>query len=276
MLATTWRLMNPVAASRHLWRVRGLVYSLSRREVEARYRGSALGVVWAFVNSIALLLIYTFVFGVIFRSRWPEHGPQGLGGYAITLFCGLVPYMVFSETLTRSPTLVTLVPAYVKRIVFPLEILPLGLLGSVLFHGLVNVIVLVAALLVTTGGVPWTIALLPLVATPLLFLCLGLAWLTASLGVFIRDLAQGIGLVAHVMLFVTPIFYPLDAIPPAARPWMALNPLASIVDGFRRVVLWGETPEWAGLGIWVVLTGILMMAGYAWFMKTKRAFADVM
>ena len=268
--------LNPITLTRGLWSVRGLTYRLALREVEARYRGSLLGGVWAFVTPLVLLLVYTMVFGVLFQSRWPHAPDTGLGGFALALFCGLIPVNVFNECVTRSPALVLAVPHYVKRVVFPLEILPVSLLGSVLFHGVVSLGALLVVALAFNRTLPWTVILLPLVLLPLVLLSLGAAWFLASLGVFLRDLGQGVALLTTVLVFGTPVFYPTEALPPALRPWMALNPLAWVVENLRRVVLWGLLPDWRGLGLWTAATAIILLLGYAWFMKTKRIFADVL
>jgi lipopolysaccharide transport system permease protein len=267
--------LNPAHLARGLWGHRSLIYRLARREVDGRYRGSVLGGLWAFVNPLVLLLIYTFVFGVVFRSRWPEAIDTGLDEFAFILFCGLIPFGIFSETIIRSPTVILNVPAYVKRAIFPLETLPVSLLGSVLVHGAVSVLVLLAARLILRGVLPWTVVLLPLVLVPLLFLTLGLAWFLASLGVFVRDITMGVTLVAQILLFVTPIFYPVTAIPPELGSWLGLSPLASVVENTRRVLLWGTPPDWTALVLWTVPTTAVLVGGYAWFMRSRRAFADV-
>lgn len=255
---------------------RTLVVSLVRRDIQARYRGSLLGGLWAFLQPLALLAIYTFVFGRIFRSRWPGIEQRGLGNFALTLFCGLVPFALLSECGTRAPALVTSVPAYVKRTVFPLELLAVSLVGGAVFHALVSLGVLVATSLLLTRTVAWTLVLVPIVALPVVMLSLGLTWFLASLGVFVRDLGMVIGLLLQVLLFLSPIFYPLEVVPEPFRAWMPLNPMTWTVESFRRVVLWAELPDWTGLGIWTGVTGAWMFLGYAWFMKTKHAFADVL
>ncbi len=255
---------------------RTLVVSLVRRDIQARYRGSLLGGLWAFLQPLALLGIYTFVFGRIFHSRWPGVEQRGLGDFALTLFCGLVPFALLSECGTRAPSLVTSVPAYVKRTVFPLELLAVSLVGGAIFHALVSLGVLVATSLLLTHTVAWTLVLVPIVALPLVMFSLGLTWFLASLGVFVRDLGMVIGLLLQVLLFLSPIFYPLEVVPEPFRRWMPLNPMTWTVESFRRVVLWAELPDWTGLGVWIGVTGAWMFLGYAWFMKTKHAFADVL
>ncbi|HLA76540.1 MAG TPA: ABC transporter permease [Vicinamibacteria bacterium] len=267
--------MNPLLFFRRLWPVRGLALKMIRRDIETRYRGSFLGVLWAFLNPLVMLLLYTLVFGVIMKARWPGDPGAGITGIAVSLFCGLIPYNVFAECATRGPGLVVAVPNYVKRVVFPLEVLPLVLVGSALFHGLVSFAVLLGVVLFATGSLAWTVLLVPAVVFPMLLLLLGLTFVLSSLGVFLRDLGQGMGLVTQVVLFGTPILYPRQALPGPLGALVAVNPLAWTVENVRKVVLQGKAPDWPGLLVWSAVTGLLMLAGYAWFMKTKRAFADV-
>lgn len=269
------RYLNPLALARALWRRRDLIRQFTRREIVGRYKGSFLGLFWSFANPLVLLLTYTLVFGLIFRPRWPDAGDGSLGSFALVIFCGLIAFNIFSESVTRAASLITSVPNYVKKVVFPLEILPVSLLGSALFHALASLLILLIANLLLTGTLHWTLVALPLVALPLIFLSLGLAWFLASLGVFIRDTNYAVAPLVQVLFFATPIFYPLEAIPPRLRPIIALNPLTVIAENFRRVILWGTLPDWPALAIWLLVTGVLMLAGYAWFMRTRPAFADV-
>jgi lipopolysaccharide transport system permease protein len=267
--------LNPIAMVRNLWRHRDLIRQFTRREIEGRYKGSFLGLFWSFVNPLVLLLIYTFVFGLVFRQRWPNAQNNSLGEFAMVLFCGLTAYNIFNETVSRASTVIVSVPNYVKKVVFPLEILPPSILGAALFHALISLSILLVANLVFNHTINITLLLLPLIALPLVFLGLGLAWFLASLGVFIRDVGYTVGLLLQILIFTTPIFYPFEAIPEYLQPYIRLNPLASVVDNFRRVILWGILPSWTGLALWIVATGCAMVLGYAWFMKTKKAFADV-
>jgi lipopolysaccharide transport system permease protein len=222
-----------------------------------------------------LLLIYTFVFGIVFKARWPNAKTDNLGEFAITIFCGLTAFNIFSECIARAPSIIINVPNYVKKVVFPVEILALSTLGSALFHGLVSLGILLVATLLVSHTVQWTLIFLPLVMVQLVLLCLGLTWFLASLGVFIRDIGYTVGLLLQVLFFVTPIFYPIEIIPEQLQPVVLLNPLTPIVENFRRVILWGTPPNWSELGLWILATGVIMLLGYAWFMKTKKAFADV-
>lgn len=267
--------LNPLALARSLWQRRDLIRQFTRREIVGRYKGSVLGLLWSFVNPLVLLLIYTFVFGLIFQARWPGAADGDLSSFALLIFCGMTAFSVFSESVTRAAGLIVGVPNYVKKVVFPLEILPVCLLGSALFHGGVSLLILLLANLLLNGALPWTVVLLPLVALPLVFLSLGMAWFLASVGVFLRDTSYAIAPIMQVLFFATPIFYPIEAIPPVLRPLLAINPLAAVAENFRRVLLWGQAPDWPALAGWTLASAAVMLAGYAWFMQTKRAFADV-
>lgn len=269
------RHLNPLALALNLWRQRDLIRQFTWREIEGRYRGSNLGLLWSFVNPLALLLIYTFVFGVVFRSRWPNGGNGSLIEFALVLFSGMIAFNIFSECVARAPQLVISVPNYVKKVVFPLEILPVSALGAALFHGGVSLSILLLANLIVSGRLPWTLVLLPLVLLPLVLLSLGLGWFLSSLGVFIRDIGHSVGLVLQVLFFMTPIFYPIEAVPALLQPLIWLNPLTGIVENWRRVVLWGQLPSWSSLLLALVLNAVILILGYTWFMKTKKAFADV-
>lgn len=268
--------LDPVRLLATLGRHRALIRQIARREVEGRYRGSSLGVFWSVVSPLVQLALYTFVFGVVFQARWVESASASLFDFALVLFCGFLAFTFFAECASRAVTLVVSVPNYVRKVVFPLEILPPALLASTLFHTAAGLLVLLAARAVARHGLPPTLLLLPVAALPLLLLSLGAAYFLASLGVFVRDLGFVVGLLLQVATFGTPIFYPPEAVPPAFRALVVLNPLAAITDDFRRVVLWGRPPDWPRLLAWTAVTVVVALLGHAWFLKTKKAFADVM
>jgi lipopolysaccharide transport system permease protein len=267
--------LHPIALVTRLWMYRGLIAQFTRREIEGRYKSSFLGFAWSFVQPLALLIIYTFVFGVVFRARWPGARTGNLSEFGLVLFSGLIVFGIFSECVNRAATLIVSVPNYVKRVVFPLEVLPVSVLGSALFHAAVSLSVLLSASLLLSRQLPWTIVLVPVVILPLILLSLGLAWFLASLGVFVRDLGHLVGLLVQVLMFATPIFYPLEGIPLRLRPLISVNPLTPIVENMRRVIFRAEPPPWLALCAWTAATAVVTLLGYAWFMKTKKAFADV-
>jgi lipopolysaccharide transport system permease protein len=257
------------------WRHRHLIAQLIRRDVVGRYRGSFLGVFWSLFNPLLSLGVYTFAFGVVFKTRWAGTQTGGLLEFSVMLFAGLIVFAIFSECVTRAPGVVLANPNFVKKIVFPLEVLPVMLLGSAVFHATASLLVLIGGIALVYGSVPWTVVLFPIVLLPVAFLCLGLGWILASLGVFVRDIAQAIGVLTSALLFLSPIFFPLSALPASIRPWVALNPLAFPIEQAREVLVLGRIPDWTGLLLYS--GGGLLVAGlgYWWFDKTKRAFADV-
>jgi len=274
-IATVTPHLSPLNLIRNLWRNRDLLRQFTKREIEGRYRGSFLGLLWAFVNPLVLLAIYTIVFGIIFNIRWPNYKVDSLAEFAQVIFCGITVFTILSEPVGRAPSLIVGVPNYVKKVVFPLEILPVTTIGAALYHGLISLSILIIWIFITKGYISWTLPLLPLVVLPLLFLTLGLSWFLASLGVFVRDMGYTIVLVLQVLFYLTPIFYSIENVPEPFHTLISYNPLTSIIDNFRRVVLWGILPDWSSLIAWLIITSVMMLLGYAWFMKTKRAFADV-
>lgn len=247
---------------------------MSKREVLGRYRGSVMGLVWSFFNPILMLAVYTFVFGVVFQARWGEH-PGGNIEFASILFAGLIVFSIFSECVNRAPSLILNNVNYVKKVVFPLESLPWVAMGSTIFHSLMSVVVLLLLYLWTHATLQWTVLLFPLVIFPLLLLTMGLSWFLASLGVFLRDVGQIVGVLTTVLLFTCPIFYPASALPEAVRSYLFLNPLTFVVEQARATLLWGKLPDWSGLGLYFVVSVVVAWLGLLWFQKTRNGFADV-
>lgn len=258
-----------------LWVHRQLIMRMSQREVVGRYRGSALGLVWSFLTPLFMLVIYTFVFSVVFKARWGA-GEESRTEFAVVLFAGLMVHSLFSEVINRAPQLVLGNVNYVKKVVFPLEILPVIQLIAAAFHGLVSVVVLLVAKLVFTGSIPLTALFFPVVILPLLILIMGLSWGLASLGVFARDVGQTIGLITSAMLFMSPVFFPIQSLPEPLQPWMRLNPLTFIIEQVREVLVWGHQPQWSGLLLYGLIALAVAWLGFAWFQKTRKGFADVL
>ncbi len=258
-----------------LWRNRSLALQMSRREIVGRYRGSFLGMLWSFFNPVLMLAVYTFVFSIVFEARWGARGGSDKFEFALVLFVGLIVFNLFSECVTRAPGLVLSNTNYVKKVIFPLEILPWVSLGASLFHAIISLAVLLV-FLAFVGTVPATFLLLPLVIAPLLVLVMGLSWLLASIGVFIRDIGQFIGMVTTVLMFMSPIFYPASALPESVRSYLFLNPLTFIIEQSREVVIWGNLPDWSGLAVYMGFALLTAWAGLFWFQKTRKGFADVL
>jgi lipopolysaccharide transport system permease protein len=274
--AIRWvRFLNPVVPFLNLYRHKDLLRQFVRRDIEGRYKGSYLGLIWSFINPLFMLLIYSFIFSVVFKARWRPQGQINLGEFAITLFAGLIAFNIFSETITRAPRLIVANPNYVKKVIFPLEILPVSILGSTLFHSLISIAILIAGRLLIKGSLSPMILLLPLILVPLLCLTLGLTWILASLGVFIRDTAYAVTIITQVLFFMSPIFYPIEAIPEKFRFIIKLNPLSGILENFRSVLIWDRLPDFGGWLIQIFISLAIFILGYMWFMKTKPGFADV-
>ena len=265
-----------VALGKSLWRNRQLIVQMTQREVVGRYKGSVMGLAWSFFNPVFMLAVYTFVFSVIFKSRWGVGGEESKTQFAVVLFVGMIVHGLFAEVLNRAPSLILSNVNYVKKVVFPLEILPVIAMGAALFHGLIRLGVLLAAFALFNGYLHWTVVFTPLVVLPLVILTVGIAWMLASLGTFLRDVGQTIGIITMVLMFLAPVFYPVTAVPEEFRPWLMANPLTFIIEQAREVLIWGHVPDWTGLGTYTVVAMAITWAGYAWFQKTRKGFADVL
>lgn len=269
--------LNPKTITSNLWRYRDLILELTRRELSQRYRGSFLGVLWTLLVPLVMLVVYTFVFSYIFKARWNIAEEQTSSmEYALILFTGMTAFNIFSEVASRSVTLILGMPNYVKKVVFPLEIYPVVVLLMAVVISLVNVGLLIIANILINHTISKTLYLLPLAYLPLAFLCLGLGWLLSSMGVFVRDLAQAMPVIITMMFFLSPIVYPLAAVPEQLRIVLYLNPLTLIIECFRQSLLWGGSLPWTTWSIWTILTFLFAIMGYAWFMGTKKGFADVL
>lgn len=266
---------SPRELAASLWRNRNLIRAMVKREVLGRYRGSVLGVLWSFFNPVFMLIVYTFVFSVVFRARWSTDSDSKTE-FALVLFSGLIVFNLFAEAINRAPGLVLSNVNYVKKVVFPLEVLPWISLGSALFHFTVSLSVWMIGYVLLFGAPHLTAFYLPLILLPLALLTLGLSWFLASLGVFLRDVTQLIGITTSVLMFLSPIFYPVSALPEQYRSLIFMNPLTVVIEQVRAVLFWGKTPELGILALYFVITAIIAWLGFAWFQKTRKGFADVL
>lgn len=258
-----------------LLRNRGLIRNLIHREIVGRYKGSMLGILWSLVTPIFMLAVYTFVFSVVFKARW-SGGSESKTEFALVLFAGLLVFNLFSECITRAPGLVLGNVNYVKKVVFPLEVLPWVTLGGALFHFTVNLGVWVVAYVVLVGTPHITVLFLPFLIAPFALFVMGLSWGLASLGVYLRDVGQLIGIVVQLLMFMTPIFYPASALPEKFQIFIHLNPLTHPIEMMRSVMYWGQAPN---LQVWVAGSAVAVLTsalGFAWFQKTRKGFADVL
>jgi len=269
-------LLNPLWIARRLWRYRELIVQLTTREITQRYRGAYLGFLWPFLTPLCMLLIYTFVFSIVFRASWGQRNEsQDLIQFAFTIFAGLIPFTIFSEVMSGAPRLILAVPNYVKKVVFPLEIFPVIILGAALFHSFLSIGILLLGVLIWQQSLSPMLVLLPLAYLPLMLWVLGLGWFLASLGVYVRDIQQSMTLLVQILFFMSPIFYPVSAVPEPFRFILYLNPLTTILDGFRRILLWQQPLSWPLWAMWSAIGLAVAVLGFVWFIKTKDGFADV-
>jgi lipopolysaccharide transport system permease protein len=267
-----------LALLRSLIRNRQLISQMTKREVVGRYKGSVMGLLWSFLNPIFMLVVYTFFFSVVFKARWGVVAgvEESKVQFAVVLFVGMIVHGLFADVLNRAPTLITSNVNYVKKVVFPLEILPVVSLTAALFHSLVSLMVLLIAFVIFNHYLHWTVILAPLVLLPLVIISLGFAWMLAALGVFLRDVGQTIGIFTTVMMFMSPVFFPISAMPEQYRPLIMANPLTFIIEQAREVLIWGHTPDWSGVGIYTLVATTIAWLGFLWFQKTRKGFADVL
>lgn len=270
-----YQLKNPLSPFLALTRNANLVLELARRDVIGRYRGSFAGLLWSFFNPLLMLAIYTFVFGYIFKSHWSQK-TSGPLDFAMILFAGLNLNTMFSECANRAPTLIIENASFVKRVVFPLETLAWSVVGSALFHLCISTVVLLVFSLLISGSLPWTAVLFPLVIAIFMPFVAGTVWLLASLGVFLRDLKQAIGVMTTALLFLAPVFYSRNTIPPAYRELLYLNPLTVVAESARDVLIWGVFPPWKLLILYGIAAWAFAWAAFAWFQKSRKGFADVL
>lgn len=252
---------------------RSLLASLVRRDVETRFRGTVLGALWTVLQPLLMLAVYAFVFGGIFGTRWNHQG--NLSEFVLMLYCGLIVHGLCSDTLNRAPNAVLAAPNYVKKVVFPLELLPLAQLASALFTALISLALLCAWMLVQRQALPSTALLAPIVLAPLVLLTSGLAWFLAALGVFLRDVGQVIQVAMSALLFLSPVFYPASATPASVRPWLHLNPLTWPMESLRAVLISGTWPDWRLGLVYGVISCAVALAGLWFFQRARPAFADV-
>jgi lipopolysaccharide transport system permease protein len=267
--------ISPIQMIRSVVSHRELIWAMSKREVIGRYRGSMLGILWSFFNPVLMLSVYTFIFSVVFRARW-NGASESKTEFAVVLFAGMIVFSLLAECVNRSPTLIIANVNYVKKVVFPLEVLPWVAFGSTLFHSLVSLVVWLAFYGAIHQSLQWTIIFFPIVMLPLVMFTMGVSWLLASLGVYLRDMAQTVNLVTTILMFLSPVFYSVASLPPEYRPFIYANPLAFIIEQARNVLIWGTMPDWSMLGIHSVASAIICWLGFAWFQKTRKGFSDVL
>ncbi len=257
------------------WRYAGLIRQFVKREFHARYRQSTLGVLWAFLTPLLMLGVYTLVFRFVFKLRWSGVGNESDLTFALRMYAGLAVFNFFAECVNRAPRLILDQPHLVKKVIFPLEILSWVNALAALVHLGVALLLLLAFGAWDMGTLPLTIVALPLVWLPLLPLCVGLGWLLAAIGTYVRDVSQVLGLLVSLMMFVSPIFFPIEALPAAAKPWMFLNPLALTITQTRQVLMDGQWPDWSAFALHLAACCVIALLGAAFFRLARKGFADV-
>jgi len=266
--------LKPSAMLESLVRNRQLIWQMTKREVAGRYRGSVLGLAWSFFHPLIMLAVYSFVFSVVFQARW-NTGGDSKAEFALALFVGLIVHGLLAECMNRAPGTILGNASYVKKVVFPLEILPWITMGATLFHILASLTVWVAFYLIVHQSLHWTILFAPLVFLPLILLSMGLSWFLASLGVYLRDVGQITGVITTILLFMSPVFFPASRLPQPYRTFLFFNPLTFIIEQMRDVLMWGNMPNFIGLLLALCLGYLAAWLGFVWFQKTRRGFADV-
>lgn len=267
--------LSPAAMFTSIREHRALLLALVKREVVGRYRGSMMGILWSFFLPLLMLAVYTFVFSVVFNARW-NTGSDSKTEFALVLFAGLLIFNFFSECINRAPGLILANANYVKKVVFPLEILPLVIVGAALFHGVIGWLVWLIFYAIFFGVPPLTIVLFPLVIFPFVLLTMGVCWFLASLGVYLRDIAQVVGVLTTILLFMSPIFYPITALPERFQKVMLLNPLTTFIEHARNVLIWGKVPGLFWFAVVLTIGALTAWLGFWWFQKTRKGFADVL
>lgn len=258
----------------HYFKHRELIRSLIVRDISSKYKGSAFGILWALINPLMMLLVYTFVFSVVFKARWNVDSESKIE-FSMVLFSGLMVFNIFAECIVRASTLIISNASYVKKIVFPLDVLVLVNVGSALFQFFMSLLVWGGMHLLFIGLPHKTFLFIPFIIFPYLLFVTGFSWFIASLGVYVRDISQVIGLIVTVLMFMSPVFYPISALPEHLKLFMILNPLSYPIEAIRDAVYWGRGPTVSVLLGYYGFSLCVFFLGYSWFSKTKKGFADV-
>ena len=266
--------VSPLMVLSSLIKHRNLIWLLAKREVISRYRGSIAGVMWVFIHPLIMLAVYTVVFNGVFGARLGlrVNAPMEFG---MLLFSGLIIYSILAESFHRAPYLILNNSNYVKKVVFPLEVLPWMSLCAAVFHALVSVSVLVVLYALIYQRVNWTTIFFPVLLMPLVLGVVGLSWILSSVGVFVRDIGQAMGPVTTILLFLSPVFYPASAMPERYRWLLDLNPLTFLVEQSQNILILGILPSWWGLVVYTIVGYCVAWIGLMWFQRTRKAFADV-
>jgi lipopolysaccharide transport system permease protein len=266
--------LNPLRVAAELYPHRYLIAQLTRRDVLLKYRGSYLGIGWSFLYPLFLLLTFTYVFGTVFRARWPQPEGQAVP-LVLIMYCGLIVFNIFSEVAGAAPRLIHGYQNYVKKIVFPVEILPVVLVATACAHAVMNMVILALGVALF-GDFHLTLLLSPLIVLPILFFAFGVAWILSAAGVFIRDIVHVMPVLMQIFMFLSPVFYPVGSAPAALRWLYDINPLSAVIENLRRVALWGQMPNWESWSMSLAVGLVAAVVGYALFQHVKAEFADAL
>lgn len=258
-----------------VWRNHELIFALIKRDILGRYQGSIFGLLWSVFNPFVMLIIYTFVFSVVFKARWTGLSESKIE-FALILFSGLLVFNLFAECITRAPSLIINNVNYVKKILFPLEILSLVSLGSAMFSALMSFAVWILFYCIYFGIPPITILLLPLIVLPLLFLIIGLSWFMSALGVYLRDITQIVSIFITGLMYISPVFYPVSSLPYEYQFILKANPLTPVIEQVRDAMIWGKQPDWQSYFIHLLIAIIFAWLAFVCFQRVRRGFADVL
>lgn len=267
---------SPIELFRSLVQNKDLLLTLIKREVLGRYRGSIIGIFWSFLTPLFMLAVYTLVFSQIFKTRWPGAQTDSQGEFALTLFAGLIIFNFFSECITRAPTIISSNVNYVKKVVFPLELLPLVIIGVSVFHMIISIVVWLIVYCLFFGLPHSTIIITPFIIIPLIMITCGITFILSSIGTYLRDIVQLVGVTITAMMFLSPIFFPISVLPFTYQKIALLNPLTLPIEQMRLLMLNGETVSLSTLLIYNLIAVIVLILGFSFFQKTRRGFADVL
>ncbi len=257
-----------------LWRHYDLILQLVKRDILMRYRGSFAGILWLILAPLLMLGLYTLVFGVFMHIQWP--GVTNNLMYSLLIYVGLIILNFFSECMSRSPVMIVGNANFVKKVVFPVEIYPWVIVGSALFHAIINTLILALFCFFLLGKVNVTILLLPILFIPLILFALGMSWFLCSAGVYVRDIAHMMAFILQVTMYLSPVFYSISMLPEIFQKLLFINPLTFIIEQARGLVIFGKLPQWESLGIFLIVGVFVAYIGFWGFQKTKDGFADIL
>ncbi len=267
--------LSPLCMCKSFWNNRSLILIFSKRDIVSKYRGSFGGIIWSVINPLFMLSVYTFVFSVVFNARWPGMESSKIE-FALILFSGLMIFNFFSDCIGRAPSIIVTNGNFVKKVVFPVEILPIILVFTSLFHFFISFAVMIVAYVIFKGLPTATTFIAPFIIIPVVFFTAGVTLCFASIGVFLRDISQFINITLTVVMFMSPIFYSVQSLPSAYREILYLNPLALVIEQFRAMIFMGQYPDWTVFVLQLLASLVVFWLGYVWFQKTRKGFADVL